>query len=193
MKTEPEITPMAGTARRLTTATCACGGVRLEAVGAPIVTAACYCASCREAGARFEAVAGAPPVREADGSTACLLFRKDRVRCVAGAERLSAHRLNPASKTRRVVATCCHAPIFLEFTGGHWLTLYRQRIAPAERPPIEMRVMTRDRAADAAPADGLPDHAGHSGRFLWRLLAAWIAMGFRSPRIAYVREENHAG
>jgi hypothetical protein len=33
---------------------CRCGKVKLEAVGRPILTASCYCASCQEAGSRFE-------------------------------------------------------------------------------------------------------------------------------------------
>lgn len=175
------------------TAACACGEVLIEAAGEPIVTTACYCASCREAGRRFEAVAGAPPVREADGSTACLLFRKDRVRCVRGAERLEAWRLSPTSKTRRVAATCCNAAMFLDFTGGHWLTLYRQRIAAGERPAIAMRVMTRDSEAGTALAHDVPNYPSHSPRFMARLIVAWLAMGFRTPRIDYVKEEAHAG
>jgi hypothetical protein len=42
------------------TASCRCGEVVLEATGAPIVHAACFCASCQEAGRRIEQLADAP-------------------------------------------------------------------------------------------------------------------------------------
>lgn len=135
----------------------------------------------------FEALSGAPPVLNDDGSTDFVLFRKDRIGCVHGADRLREHRLTPNSKTRRVVATCCNTPMFLEFTGGHWLTLYRQRFNEQDRPPVQMRVMTRDRRAGTTVADGLPRYAGHSGKFMLKLIGAWAAMRFRTPQIEYVK------
>src|SRR5258708_40149129 len=95
---------------------CRCGKVRLEAVGRPILTASCYCASCREAGSRFEQLASAPPVLNPDGGTDYVLYRKDRVQCVTGHEYLEEHRLKPDSPTRRVIATCCNSRLFLDFT-----------------------------------------------------------------------------
>lgn len=166
---------------------CACGAVVFEAAGAPIVTATCYCTSCRTAGAAIEALPGAARIREADGSTGFVLQRKDRVRCMQGADMLREYRLSPDSPTRRVVASCCNSAMFLEFSSGHWLSLYAQRIPEGERPPPEMRVMTRDRR-DGVELDGdLPTYRTHSGRFMWRLLAAWAAMGFRAPKIDYVK------
>jgi hypothetical protein len=123
---------------------CRCGKVKLEAVGRPILTASCYCASCQEAGSRFEQLPSAPPVLNPDGGTDYVLYRKDRVQCVTGQEYLEEHRLKPDSPTRRVIATCCNSGMFLDFTKGHWLTMYRNRF-PAGAPPIEMRVMTQDR------------------------------------------------
>ena len=61
---------------------CACGSVEYEAIGTPITSAICYCASCQEAGRAFEQLPAAPPVLEPDGGTATVLYRKDRVRCV---------------------------------------------------------------------------------------------------------------
>ncbi|MGF6172367.1 GFA family protein [Ensifer sp. 4252] len=170
-------------------ARCSCGQVQMRAVGKPIVATACYCASCRKAGALLEALPGAAPVLNSDGSTDFVLFRKDRINCVRGAERLREHRLTPTSKTRRVVATCCNAPMFLEFTSGHWLTLYRQRLDEDARPPLEMRVMTRDRRADVSVMDDVPNYAGHSGKFMLKLIGAWAAMAFRSPEVDYVKGE----
>ena len=41
--------------------------------------------------------------------------------------------------------------------------------------------MTKDRGADVAPGDDVPSYGGFPRRFLWELLIAWIAMGFRKP------------
>jgi hypothetical protein len=162
---------------------CRCGKVKLEAVGRPILTASCYCASCQEAGSRFERLAFAPPVLNADGGTDYVLVRKDRVQCVSGQEHLEEHRLKPDSPTRRVIATCCNSGMFLDFTKGHWLAMYRNRF-PAGAPPVEMRVMTQGRRDGVELADDLPNYSGPSGKFMLRLLTAWIAMGFRRPKIS---------
>src|SRR5216684_3283992 len=146
----------------------------------PILTASCYCASCQEAGSRFEQLPSAPPVLNPDGGTDYVLYRKDRVQCVTGQEYLEEHRLKPDSPTRRVIAICCNSGMFLDFTKGHWLTMYRNRF-PADAPPLEMRVMTQDRRDGVELADDLPNYDGHSGRFMLRLIAAWIAMGLRRP------------
>jgi hypothetical protein len=168
---------------------CRCGQVRLEARGTPILTSACYCTSCQTAGATLQARPGAPQILQTDKGTPFMLFRKDRVRCVAGAELLAEHRLSPDSSTRRVVATCCNSAMFLEFTKGHWLSLYMERFAPSDRLPVDLRTMTRDLAPPVSFDDGIPAYATHSGRFMWRLLAAWAAMGFRSPKIEFVNGE----
>ena len=165
-------------------AICRCGKVELETIGRPILAASCYCASCREAGSRFEQLASAPPVLTPDGGTDYLLHRKDRVRCVTGQEHLEEHRLKPESPTRRVIATCCNSAMFLDFTKGHWLTLYRDRFASGA-PPVEMRLMTKDRRNGIVLADDLPNHEGFSGKAMLRVLAAWIAMGLRRPEIAW--------
>jgi hypothetical protein len=154
--------------------------VEYEAIGAPITSAVCYCASCQQAGRALEQLPAAPPVLEPDGGTSVILFRKDRVRCVHGREQLEAHRLRPDSPTRRLVATCCNSAMFLDFTRGHWLSMYRRRF-PADAPQIEMRLMTKYRRAAVALDGDVPSHRGLSGGFMIKLLAARIAMGFRSP------------
>jgi hypothetical protein len=72
--------------------------------------------------------------------------------------------------------------MFLDFTKGHWLTMYRNRF-PAGAPPVEMRLMTRERRDGVVLTDDLPNYEGHSGKFMVRLVAAWIAMGLRRPEI----------
>jgi hypothetical protein len=163
-------------------ATCHCGKVRFEAAGLPILTGSCYCTSCQEAGRQFEQLASAPPVLDPDGGTALILYRKDRVRCVTGQEHLEERRLKPDSPTRRVVATCCNSPMFLDFTKGHWLSIFRNRV-PTGAPPLELRVMTKERRVGVELADDLPNYSGYSGKFMLKLIAAWIAMGFRRPEI----------
>jgi hypothetical protein len=167
---------------RFLTASCRCGAVVLEATGAPIAHTACYCLSCQEAGRRIEQLADAPPVLDADGGSDVVLYRKDRVRCVQGGQRLQAHRLKPESPTRRLVATCCNSAMFLDFTKGHWLTLYRARI-PQSVPPLEMRIMTANRPEGVVLPEDAPNSAGHSGKLMFKLLAAWAAMGFRTPKV----------
>jgi hypothetical protein len=168
---------------RQMTAVCNCGTVQLEVSGAPILSVVCHCASCQEAGKRIEAAPGAPPTLDSRSGTPFILYRKDRIRCIAGGHQLEAQRLKPDSPTRRVVARCCNAAMFLEFKSGHWLSVYSGRFGD-QAPPAEMRVMTKDRPADIELPPDIPNLATHSGRFMWRLLTAWVAMGFRVPKVA---------
>lgn len=166
---------------------CRCGEVRLLASGAPILTAICHCHSCQRAGAGFAELPGAPRVLNADGGTEFVLFRKDRVVCARGEALLRAHRLAPQASTRRVLARCCDTPMFLEFAKGHWLSIYRACLG-ASAPPVDMRVMTRDRSAGVALAADVPSYETHSLRFMWRLLSAWAAMGFRAPALGPIED-----
>lgn len=162
---------------------CRCGQATLEAAGPPILTAACYCDSCRKAAAEL----GAPSMLNAEGGTDYVLYRKDRVRPASGTDRLREFRLGAEAKTRRIVASCCGSPMFLEFEHGHWLSLYRDRLAPEDRPPVQMRTMTKDLGPAAADLDhSIPSAATQSPAFMWKLLTAWAAMGFRDPKIDYV-------
>jgi hypothetical protein len=172
-------------------ATCQCGKVKFEAVGSPILTGACYCTSCQQAGQQLGQLPAAPPLRDPDGGTSMILYRKDRVQCVAGLEYLSEHRLKPQSATRRVVATCCNSAMFLDFTRGHWLSMFRDRFATGA-PPLEMRVMTAERRAGVELTDDVPNYPRHSGKFLLKLIAAWIAMGFRRPEIGWGKPVRNA-
>ena len=168
------------------TASCQCGAVVLEVTGAPIAHAACYCASCQEAGRRIEQLVDAPPVLDADGGTDVVLYRKDRVRCVRGGERLEEHRLKPGSPTRRLVAACCNSAMFLDVARGHWLTLYRARLPSEGVPPLEMRVMVAGRREGVVLSQDVSNYPAYPGRFMGKLLMAWAAMGFRTPKVAGV-------
>jgi len=167
----------------VTTLSCRCGALQLEVDGAPIVSTECCCDSCRAAGVRIEALAGAPDVVNAFGATRFVLYRKDRARVLSGAQHLREFRLTDTSPTRRVVAACCNTPVFLEFKGGHWLSIYGAMWTEGRLPPLQMRTMTADLPdRSVLPAD-VPNLKGQSAGFFARLLGAWIAMGFRSPRV----------
>lgn len=124
---------------------CICGRTTLEVEGAPIVSAECHCNSCRKAGVRLSALPSAPSFMKENGGTHFVLYRKDRVRFLDGIGNLKAFRLSPQAKTRRVVATCCNTPVFLEFPGGHWLSLYACLWRGRMLPPLDLRTMTGDR------------------------------------------------
>ena len=101
-----------------------------------------------------------------------------------GSANLKEFRLKPESKTRRVVATCCNTPVFAEFQNGHWLSLYGCLWPAGTLPALEMRTMTMDLPAGTALPDDVPNARRQTVSFFVKLLSAWIAMGFRSPKIA---------
>lgn len=165
-------------------ARCQCDRTALKVIGAPIVSTVCYCENCRTAGHAFECAEGAPQTVGADGGTAYCLYRKDRVAVVRGGEHLKEHRLTPDSKTRRVVATCCNAPMFLDFTAGHWLSIYRARLpATVQRP--QMRVLTMERPAGVILPKDIPAYPSYPPALMIRLLLSWAAMGFRKPKVSW--------
>ncbi|HQZ13562.1 MAG TPA: hypothetical protein PK286_11825 [Devosia sp.] len=161
---------------------CACGQVRLEVTGKPIISAECCCTSCRSAAGTFEALPGAHPILTAYGATRYELYRKDRVRFLSGAEHLREHRLQPDSHTRRVVAGCCNSPVFTEFEGGHWLSLYGGLWPAGTLPPLEIRTMTSDLPDPSVLPDDVTNARRQNGSFFRKLLLAWVAMGFRVPK-----------
>src|ERR1700739_744955 len=95
-------------------ASCRCGKVELQIVGAPILRGICYCTSCQEAGRLHQSVPGVDAALAEDGGTDYVLYRKDRVRCVQGADLLEERRLKPGSPTRRMPAGCCNTAMFLD-------------------------------------------------------------------------------
>src|SRR6266849_3096152 len=122
------------------TASCSCGSVELEAIGAPIARVVCYCDDCQQGARQIEALPNARPVQDLDGGTAYVLFRKDRVKCSSGALLLRSHKIREKSATNRVVATCCNSAIYLKFDDmKHWVSIYRARFQ-VDVPPLQMRI-----------------------------------------------------
>jgi hypothetical protein len=173
---------------RETKVSCACGAVRLTVVGSPLISSQCYCTSCRDAAARL-AEGGYRPVAAPDGGTPYVLYRKDRLRFVSGQDRIRAFRLTPDAPTRRAISTCCNTPLFLEFQGGHWLSLYSNLWPEGGRPAMQIRTMTTDLPAGTTLEAGPPSGRLTTLGFYARLLRAWIAMGFKSPKVQLTGDE----
>jgi hypothetical protein len=158
------------------TAACSCGGVELIAFGRPIVSAACYCEDCRKGADQIEALPNAGAVRDPDGGTAYILYRKDRIKCSRGAELLRRYKLKEISITNRVVAACCNSAMFMNFDKGpHWVSAYRARFR-GELPPLQLRICTKSRPDGVVLADDVPSHRGYPPGFLVKLLASRVAM-----------------
>lgn len=175
-----------------TVLTCLCQQVSLQVQGKPILSAECLCSDCQSAGAALQRLPGAPSILDSNSATRFVLYRKDRVRCTKGREHLREHRLSVGSSTRRVVAACCNTPMFLEFAKGHWLSIYA-RLWPTESlPRLELRTMTRSRPKGVVLANDVPNPATHTFSFFAKLLCAWAAMGFRTPKIDWVSGDINA-
>lgn len=160
---------------------CACGKVSLKLRGSPIITTECHCTSCRTAATHLQALEGAPNFLSPNGGTPFVMMRKDRVE-IEGLEHLTAYHLGESS-TRRVVASCCNTPVFLEFKGGHWLSIYKCVWPEGTMPPVQLRTMTDDLPDATVLDDKVHSGRAHTFGFYARLLGAWIAMGFRTPKV----------
>ena len=167
------------TRKSVSAARCACGGVEIEAYGAPIVTTACYCDDCQEGARQIELLANAPAVRDRDGGTNFVLFRKDRVKTTKGDALLKAYKLQAKSPTNRVVATCCNSAMVLNFDDSkHWVSMYRARF-DSEMPPVEMRICTKSKRPEVTLPTDVPSHSGYPAKFMLKLVAAAAAMLLR--------------
>lgn len=160
---------------------CRCGGTQLELQGDPILVSECLCNSCREADARLQALGSAPRMLTAYGATASAEYRKDRVRITVGREHLRELRLSATSGTRRVIATCCRTPLFLEMKNAHWVSVYSHLWPNDRRPKASMRTMTGDLASTSDLPTDIPNLKTHSATFYLKLAGAWILMGLRAP------------
>ena len=172
--------------------TCSCGQVALEVQGRPIVSAECLCTDCQNAGAFLQSLPGARPTLDQNGATRFVLYRKDRVRCKNAQDHLREHRLSKNSKTRRVIAICCNTPMFLEFTNGHWLSIYGGLWPAATLPALEIRTMARDRPEGVELSGDVPNPSTHTFSFYAKLFRAWAAMRFRAPKVDFVNGDLDA-
>jgi len=74
--------------------------------------------------------------------------------------------------------------MFLDFTPGHWLTIFRDRLS-GQAPEPRMRIMTKDKPEGVELSNAIPAYDAQPPRLMFKLLAAWAAMGFRRPKIAW--------
>ena len=173
-----------------TTLACQCGQFHIEVTGAPFITTECHCTSCRSAAQRLGALPPAFPLADASGGVPCILYRKDRIRFPDGTAGLAEFRLSDTAPTRRVLTTCCNTPIFTEFQGGHWLSLFAGLWPVESCPPMQIRTQTGDVPEGTTLDDSLPSGGMVTAGFYAKLLGEWIAMGFKSPRITIEEKIN---
>lgn len=159
------------------TARCACGRVRCEGIGVPIVSAVCYCSDCQAGGRQIEVLAGAGPVRDPDGGTPYLTYRDDRFACVEGADLLVGYKLGDKAPTQRFVASCCDTGMFIKYAPGHWVSAYRLRF-DGPLPPIEMRNKVAWRRSNLPLPQDAPAFRSFPFRLWRRLFTSRIAMLF---------------
>ena len=160
-------------------AQCSCGAVVLALRGAPIGSIACYCDTCQEGSSRIEALPHATAVRERDGGTEYVLYRKDRVAYAKGQELVKGYKLDQSPKTNRVVATCCNSAMMMCFDDArHWIPIYRARFG-ANAPAIQMRICTSYLPAGEVLPNDIPSYRNYSGGFMVKLLSSRVAMLFR--------------
>ncbi len=166
----------------MTVARCTCGAVQIETTGSPIMTVDCGCTSCQAAGDRFGGILS--DLR----TTRYTMLRKDRVALLSGAGLLQIRKLRQDSATRRVVATCCDTPMYLEFEKGHWLSLYSARLPATAQGPLLCRTMTMDLPPQITLPSDVANPKRHTIGFMARLLWAWVGMGFRTPAIDWAHD-----
>jgi hypothetical protein len=171
-----------------TTLACACGQFHVEVIGAPFITAECHCNACRTAAQQLAALPPAFSLTGASGGVPYMLYRKDRVRFPDGTASLAEFRLSVSAPTRRVLTTCCNTPVFTEFEGGHWLSLFAGLWPEANRPPMQIRTQTGSLPEGTTLDDSLPAGGMVTVGFYAKLLWAWIAMGFKVPNVDVERK-----
>jgi hypothetical protein len=141
-----------------------------------MITAVCYCDDCQAAGRQIEALPGAQPVLDPDGGSAMVMFRKDRLRCVEGAERLTPVKLTPGSPTSRYVASCCNSAMYLGFDDfKHWADVYRNRVV-GEPPRLQARACIKYRTVEADLPDDAPAYPSYPPGLILRLLGSKLKM-----------------
>ena len=110
-----------------------------------------------------------------------MLFRRDRIACTQGADRLQAMRLTDVSKTRRMIAGCCATPMYVTFDDKRpWVSAFRASFGP-NAPPVQMRICTRFRRSAERADDDVPSHRGYPPAMIVRILAAWPLMLLSRP------------
>lgn len=157
-------------------ARCSCGQVEIEAWGKPIASVICHCDDCQAAGRAIAALPEAPPLLDAAGGTANVLYRRDRIVPRKGGELLHAHKLTPETRTNRMVATCCNAPMAITFDDNrHWVPLYRGRL-DGPVPPVQWRICTKFAPEGVPMPDAVPTYPMYPFGMMSALALSALAM-----------------
>ena len=155
--------------------TCACGQVKFEATGTPILAGVCYCDDCQAGGRMLEALPDASAALEPDGGADYLTYRDDRYRCIQGDALLEGYQLNDKSPTTRYVARCCNTPMYLKYKRGHWVSTFR-RAYTGQTPAVNMRTNLKWRESDLPFPDNAPRYRRFPMALFGRLFGAKVAM-----------------
>jgi len=155
---------------------CACGRVRCEGSGRPLVSLVCYCDDCQEGARAIEALPNSARFRDADGGTPLLTYRDDRFRCSSGEDLLVGYKLRESAPTRRMVASCCNSAMFMKFAPGFWVSAYRARIEGDDLPPLDTRIQIEHRRADTELPRDAPCYRGFPMRLFAKVISARVAM-----------------
>lgn len=158
-------------------ASCACGKVRIAALGRPIITAVCYCDDCQAGVRQLEDAGARDDFHDAWNGSPYATYRNDRLKTLEGGELLEGFKLNEKAPTTRTIATCCKSAMYLKYGPGWWTSVYRVRLGDAA-PPLEVRSKVgRAKEPSTIPKD-VPHADGFAPSLLLRLLKARLAMFF---------------
>ncbi|MGH7951362.1 MAG: GFA family protein [Limisphaerales bacterium] len=157
-------------------ARCSCGNVEIGAFGKPITSTVCYCDACQEGSRQIESLPNAVPILDPDGGTAYVLYRKDHIKYLKGAELLKGYKTDEKSTTNRVVATCCNSAMVMRFDDAkHWVPVYRGRFW-GDLPPLEWRICTKFKPANANIPNDIPSSRMYPVGLMVKLLTSKISM-----------------
>jgi hypothetical protein len=135
-----------------------------------------YCDSCQKGSHQIETLANAVRVLGSDGGTAYILYRKDRINYLKGAELLKEYKIEDRSTTSRVVAICCNSAMVMRFDDAkHWVCIYRDRFQ-YDVPPIQWRMCTKFKPDDAQIPNDVPSSKMYPAGFMWKLLTSKVSM-----------------
>lgn len=163
-------------------AACRCGKVRLEAVGPPIAHIICYCDDCQAAACKIDALDNGWSGQGKDGGTPSLLFRRDRVSIVEGAEKIIEISVRKRTPTRRLVASCCNTALTQIHDNGWPHSGIKTSLFIGPVPPPEFRIHIRYAPAPRQLPRDLPKYPSVPARLVFRLLKAKLALGREMKR-----------
>jgi hypothetical protein len=159
-----------------TIASCECGSVQLQIAGTPITRVICYCDDCQAGSSQLARLPHAPNPLGPDGGTDYVLFRKDRLRFLKGEQHIRPHKVSQASKTNRLLASCCNTFMYMSFDDSrHWRPVWTKRFQTAPIP-LSMRICARYAPKPSAIPGDVPVHKSYPLSFMAKLVAAWIPL-----------------